>query len=83
MVPEVLLTKTVTVQDAQALGYCVRGMRRGWNSFPEKTINGITFDEFIHKGVSLQWLLSLDHPYATTLANRIIELAKEEASCGQ
>lgn len=63
----------VTVQDAQALGYCVRGLRRGWNSFPEKQINGVSFEQFIHEGVTLGWLLDVGHPYADALAQHIIE----------
>jgi len=64
----------VKVQDAQALGYCVRGLRRAWNS-NGKEINGVTFEQAIHQGVTLGWLIETGNPYTLRLAEFVLEKA--------
>lgn len=68
------LTEIVTVQDAQALGYCVLGQRRLWRSMQgaDQQINGVTFEDFIRRGVTVEWLLSTGHPYAGTLVTYVV-----------
>jgi hypothetical protein len=75
------LQHTITVGDAQALGYCVNGQRRLWRSLQDadtKHINGTSFESFIRDGVSVEWLLQTQHPYAYTLVRYVVGKLTDE-----
>jgi len=57
-----------TVQDAQELGFCVRGQRKLWRTHSPD----MTFEQFIRDGASAEWLMATGNPYAVKLATYVL-----------
>lgn len=71
MLTEAELKKRITARDALEHKFCVRGQRRLWNASPELT-QGVSFEEFVKQGVSVEWLLGTNNPYAKALVQRVL-----------
>lgn len=75
------LDERVTVQDAQAIGFCVLGQRRLWRSYKENhpdLLDGLTFEEFVEKGTTVRLLLAMDNQYAYDVVAQALKRIKGE-----
>ena len=68
---EAELSRVITIQELQALGFCVRGQRRLWLNNKD-LVGDMTFERFIREGGSVCWLLSTGNAFAINAVNRIL-----------
>ena len=67
------LDTVVTARDALEQRFCVRGQRRLWNASLGIT-RGVTYEDFIKHGVTVEWLLETGNPYAIALVQRVLRI---------
>ena len=63
------LDHVITVQDVQALGMCVRGQRRFWNSDHELS-ELIPYNQFVKDGATVRQLIESGNEYIIGLINQ-------------
>jgi hypothetical protein len=64
---------TATHEDAKALGYCNRGLRRWFDG------RDFSFDDFRRYGVTAQWLRQQDD----AMANKLADYAEQRGDRGR